>query len=290
MAEPIPVTLKRGHTWRSGYLPWELCNMLNALAQTDLRVVQRGPVKKLGLDTQSRAKQDNQLVLAEETRVKTARKINKGLAMELAMSSPLTFVDHADQVKSFCKVNRRGMPHYFAPPYKPDIVVRPADGEPSFRIVCEVSANKEMDNATYRRQLEGAFAHASADHEKAGVDVTYAFVVNLRKIGEDKALQKIYREVLDDPENGLETSGSIRIVPMRAGDFVTAIRRLEDEGNLSFDRRLFARALDALHEKIRAESPPEEEDWMARIFVDTVTAGSHPNLDAFDGGPAAANS
>ena len=40
-------------------------------------------------------------------------------------------------------------------------------------------------------------------------------------------------------------------------------------------------------EKIRSESPPEEEDWMARIFVDTVTAGSHPNLDVFDGRPSA---
>ena len=203
----IPVTLMRGRPWYSGCLSWELCNMLNALEQPDLRIIGEGAVKKVGLDGRSRARDDNRLNLPkEEKRRITARKINKGLTMEMVMSSLLTFVDHPGAVTSRCVPNKRGLPNNFAQGGRPDIVFHPADNEPSFQVVCEVSANEEMDDSTYLGQLERGLEHARAEHQKTGVAVTYLFVANLRKIGEDKALQAVYRKFL--------TASGSRLGPM----------------------------------------------------------------------------
>ena len=277
MAEPnfemdsIPVMLARGAPCRSGFPPCELCNMLNALEQPDLRIIQAGAVKKMRLDARSRARDDNRLRLTEKsTKIVTARKINKGLTMEMVMSSLLTFVDHPDEVVSRCVANRRGKPNNFAQGEKPDIVFHPAHTDPSFQVVCEVSANKEMKDETYREQLVRGLEHAFAEHSSTGVKVTYLFVANLRKIGEDKDLQALYREFQADDKTGLHPTASIRVVPMRASEFATAVRRLHHEDKLRFRSPLLAQAFDAVHEKTWAESWPEEEDWMAKIFVETV--------------------
>ena len=275
MSEPIPVTLRDEYTWRAERPPWELCNILNAIAVPDFRTIREGAVEKVGLDTASRRKQDNLLKFAPDAqqRINQSRKINKALAMELVMASLLTHIDHPREVKSFCAVNREGLPHYFAPALAPDIVVQPADNEPPFQIVCEVSANREMSDGAYLGQLEETLRHARDMHELEGADVTYGLVANLRKIGADKRLQKVLRQFLTDPDNGLEPWGPIRIVPIRAPELGTAVRRLDAEDKLAFDSRILARALDALHEKWWQEDVPEEEDWMAGIFLDAVTGG-----------------
>ena len=48
-------------------------------------------------------------------------------------------------------------------------------------------------------------------------------------------------------------------------------RKLRQAGHLAFDSGLFAKALDALHEKMWAESYPETEDWMASSMLETIT-------------------
>ena len=206
----------------------------------------------------------------KSTKISTARKINKGLAMEMVMSSLLTFVDHPSEVASRCVANRRGKPNNFAQGDTPDVIFRPANANPSFQVVCEVSANKEMKDETYRRQLVRGLEHARAEHGDTGVKITYLFVANLRKIGEDKDPQALFREFQADEKAGLHPTAPIRVVPMRASEFATAVRRLHHEDKLRCSSRLLAHAFDAVHEKTWAESWPEEEDWMAKIFVETV--------------------
>ena len=205
--------------------------------------------------------------------------------MELVMASLLTYVDHPDAVISGCTVNRNGLPHHFAPALVSDIVVQPADDDPPFQIVCEVSANREMTDEVYLGQLEETLRHAREAHDAEGVAITYGLVANLRKIGEEKRLQDLCRKFLTEPDNGLDPSGPIRIVPIRAPEFGTVVRRLDAEDKLSFDSRIFARALDALHEKWWQEDLPEKEDWMAGIFLDAVTGGIAEEKSLFGADP-----
>ena len=205
--------------------------------------------------------------------------------MELVMASLLTHLDHPDEVMSGCTVNRKGLPHHFAPALVPDIVVQPADDDPPFQIVCEVSANREMTDEVYLGQLEETLRHAREAHDAQKVAITYGLVANLRKIGEEKRLQDLYRNFLTDPNNGLDPHGPIRIVPFRAPEFGTVVRRLDAEDQIAFDSQLFARVLDGLHEKFCSESVPGKEDWMAEAFVGTVRAGLSPSGDLFDTGP-----
>ena len=124
----IPVMFPSGDLWYSGYPPWELCNMLNALEHPDVRIVQSGAVKKMRLDARSRARDDNRLNLTEiQKKVVTAPKINKGLAMEMVVASLLTFVGDPREVLSHCVPNRHGLPNNFAQGERPDIVVHPAN-------------------------------------------------------------------------------------------------------------------------------------------------------------------
>ena len=237
----------------------------------------------MGLDGRSRARDDNKLNLTtEEKRRITAHKINKGLTMEMVMSSLLTFVDHPGAVASRCVPNKRGLPNNFAQGGLPDIVFHPADNEPSFQVACEVSANKEMDDDTYLGQLETGLEHARTEHRKARVAVTYLFVANLRKIGEDKKLQAVYRKFLTAPGSRLESMGNIRPVPMRAAEFGRAVRILEHEDKLSFNSQALAKALDALHQKMWLESVPEEMDWMSDLFVETVRRSFEREPSLFD--------
>ena len=140
MIDAIPVTLRYEYSWRSGRPPWELCNMLNALSVSDFRTIQEGAVERLGLDAATRRKQDNTLTLDKEKEgwIKSARKINKALAMELVVSSLLTYIDHPELVISGCSVNRNGLPHYFAPALAPDIVVQPAGARHSRFVFCVI--------------------------------------------------------------------------------------------------------------------------------------------------------
>ena len=230
-----------------------------------------GSVKKIRFDARSRAKDDNRLKLTgPQKKIVTARKINKGLAMELVMASLLTFVGHPREVLSHCVSIHHRRPNNFVQGDNPDIVYRPANANPSVQVVCEVSANAEMNDESYRKQLEAGLKHARKEHCDAGVKVTYLLVANLRKIGEDKSLQAVYRVFQAARGNNLHPPAPIRVVPMRASEFATAVRRLHHEDTLRFPSSAPAQAFDALHEKIWAASWPDEEDWMAEVFVETV--------------------
>ena len=281
---PIPLTLSTGKPFHLGYPAWRLCNMLNALAVPDYRTIEEGAVEPAGLDAESRRRDGNRLNVTTDARVNASRKINKALSMELTMSSLLAYFDSPRQVRIYCTVSASGIPNNYAQGGDPDILFLPTKSTPTFQVIWEVSANRELTNEAYRdEQLAPALLHAKELHESADVDVTYLVLANLRKIGSDKVLQATFRKFVTDKENGLKLNGPIRVVPMRAPEFGTAVRRLEDEGLLTFESHLFARALDVLHERMWNDKIPEEADWMAQILVDTVSKGTTPVPDMFEG-------
>ena len=292
MAEPIPVTLRHEYIWRPGLDMPALCDMLMYLSEPHFRMVKSGAVDALRLDTESRREDVNAInTEKDDVATHTRRCINKGLAMELVSSAVFAMVDHPQEVKSFCKLNARRQPNYFAPPGYPDILITPNGGPPRFQIVCEVSANREANTESckeswFKEQLEGALEHAEKWHKQSAVDVTYALLVSTARIAEDKVLHKVFRDFVTKSKHKLAPSGSIRFAAIRAEEFVTALQRINAAGNLSFKSRLLARGLDLLHERLYEETLPEEEDWMAKLLVETVAAGVHPNENLFDGGPS----
>ena len=284
MDELIPVTLRNNHTWRTDHRPFELVDIIDALTRQGFRIANRGAFMELSLDMASRRRDGTTLNLAKKDRVETMRKINRGLSMELAVSRLQTWFGGPQQVQSFCTVSRKGLPKNFAPSGTPDIQVAPGRARPSFQVVCEVSANRGMSDEDYLGQLQGALEHCKDKHAPAGVNVTYGFVLNLRNIGAEKPLQKLYRDFVakrkktkENPD-GLRLKGPIRIVPMWAPEFGTVIRDLYPDHGLSFKSRAFARALDRIHVKMWSESPPESEDWMATSMTHTLMEGMEGSL------------
>ena len=292
MFSPISVTVgskdESASSWDAGRPLSEILEILDALELTEAREVQHGAIKKLGLDSATRRKQDNRLRFREpkptgdlerklakkENRIQAARRINKGLAMELAVSSILTFLGHPGVVRSYCTTNAKGLPNNFAPCNVCDIEPRPAITAPKFQIVCEVSANRNMNTEAFLRQLAGAHKHCEAVHQpgKRGF-VTYGFLVNHGDIGKSKELRRLYQGFLSRKK--LRRRSRIRLVPMRSRDFGTAMMRLEAKGYLAFDGSLLARALDALHQGLR-EDVPDDKEWMADVFVQTIVDGAGP--------------
>ena len=281
---PIPLTLRTGKSFNLGYPAWRLCNMLNALAVPDYRTIEEGAVEPVGLDAENRRRTDNRLNVAIDSRVNASRKINKALSMELTMSSLLAYFDSPRQVTTYCTLSAGGIPNNYAQGGVPDILYRPTTSTPTFQVIWEVSANRELTDDAYRDdQLAPALHHAKKLHKSASVDVTYVVIANLRKIGSDKALQRVFRRFVTNEASGLKLNGPIRFVPMRAPEFGTAVRRLEDEGILTFESHLLAHALDVLHERMWNDKIPEEADWMAKLLVDTVSKGTTPIPDLFEG-------
>ena len=270
--DPIPITMKNGSRWRPDFIFEELLDIVDALALPHYRDVQEGAVEALSLDLASRRGDDNLLSLDAERRVHNARKINKGLAMELSVSASLTFVGRPKTVKSFCKLNDRGVPNYFAGKGEPDILTRPLPNKFDYRIVCEVSANRAMGPKNFRKQLEGALNHCKKRKQKTRADTVYGFLLNHANVGKDKAIQDVYLDFVKKKK--LKLKGAVRLVPMRAAEFVTALRRLHAEERLPFDSHLFATALNGLHRTLRSgKIPTQTKDWMADALIENISKG-----------------
>ena len=60
-----------------------------------------------------------------EDRIQCTFRINKGLAMELTVSSILTFFGNPRAIRSYCTTNAKGLPNNFAPCGVCDIEPRP---------------------------------------------------------------------------------------------------------------------------------------------------------------------
>ena len=146
------------------------------------------------------------------------------------------------------------------------------------RIVCEVSTSREVGPKNFQKQLKCAFAHCPDDKKRKGVSSVYGLLLNHADVSKDKNIQKVYLDFVKN--QGLGLRSTIRLVPMRAAEFVTALRRLYAEDSLWFDSRLLATALNGLHRKLRGEIPTERNNWMAKDLVENIKKAleREPNL------------
>ena len=273
MSEAIPLTLAHsGIAFRSGYILPELVDIIDSLSELDWREYQAPAFEAYDIDAKSRRRSGSEFTQKTDKRVKSFRKINKGLAMELSVSEALTFVNHPDSVTSYCRVDDRGLPWYFATGGDPDIVTRRKGGRRDFLIVCEVSANRDMNTANFSDQLHGTLEHCKdRRREERGLSLVYGLLVNHADVGRDKAIRKEYLDFVK--QEGLGVKGPIRLVPISTHEFATALRWLDHAEELDFKSHLIATALDGIHRKLRGDVPVDEDDWMANTLVDNIRKG-----------------
>ena len=219
MAESISVSLTGGYSWRANKSFGVLMEMIANMTRLGWRSIHEGVSKRFRLDTASRAQDGNPWDTKEKTEddkfrerakdIGNLRRGNKGLDMELLISSVLTHLDHPADVRCNCFVYK-GMPNKAAGGGEPDIVFRPQEPV-DFQVVCEVSANKGLTDSEYRQQLDSALRHAVYEHNEAGVSVTYALLLNLREASTDKRIHKIYHEfVKANKKTNEKTLGLLR--------------------------------------------------------------------------------
>ena len=312
MAEGISISLNDGHSWRTDKSFGVLMEMMIAITREGWRAVQEGVSKRLRLDAASRAQDGNPWDTGPKTKddkyrerakdIGNLRRGNKGLDMELLISSVLSYLDSPKEVRCNCHVYK-GMPNKAAGGDEPDIVFRPAKSA-DFQIVCEVSANKGMTNSQYGDQLESALCHAEAEHEKAGVSVTYVLLVNLREAGSDKGIRKVYREFVKksrkksrkkNAKEGakedigpLRPFGPLRFVLMEAAELSTLMKELDYHDILDFESHLLAEALDNIHEALLKKKTPTGGDWMADRMISLIYQEATTPVDSlYKAGPQA---
>ena len=296
--EWIPVTLGEDETWDKRLTPGAIGLLMMHLLRHDFKSSEKLVYPSLAVDMPSRRRADNMpnLEAAEvpaqqrpdeppkldQGVLRSYRRINKALSMELLTALLLTRLDSAERVRSWC-CTRDGLPNNFAPSGAPDITASyPAsEGTPAFQVVAEVSAKREVTDEFYRTQLTQALEHAKDQLDRSEERPIYALAINGGRIASDVRLQKVYREFVE--KNGLDKDGPIRVIPMFAGDLAVALRRMEVR--LAPDRFRFgtdslAQVFNALHEGLRRDEPNADADWMCNSWLDTVNA--QPTLDLSD--------
>lgn len=296
MAEAISVSLKGDHSWRTDCSFGVLMELMINIVKKGWRAVQEGVSTRFRLDTASREQDGNPWNTNEKTEddkyrerakdIANLRRGNKGLDMELLISSVLTYLDHPADVRCNCHVYK-GMPNKAAGGGEPDIVFRPQESA-GFQVVCEVSANKSMTDADYRKQLNSALRHAVDEHKKAGVAVTYALLVNLREAGTDKGIHKVFRKFVAENEKTLGLWKAIRFVLIEGAELSTLMKNLYYEDVLACRSDLLAGALDDIHKALMGEKIPTGDDWMAeRMYSLILQEEEVPVESLFNVGPRA---
>ena len=138
-SKPGPVAVRNDQTWTCGLSLKRLCIVLNRLEAIGFRDVRDGALTPLRLDPASRREDNNTLNMSpraepEEEKepdepsktdhsTRDARKFSKGTAMEVAMASALTALDHPERGKRL--LDRQGGQQP-PEPLRPRIHVRPA--------------------------------------------------------------------------------------------------------------------------------------------------------------------
>ena len=280
MTGRVPVTLSNGRPCPLKKTFRRLCILLESGSQWDPNEVKAAAIARIGLDDKSRRREGNELELKTNRRIHKGYTISKGLTFELVAAAVLTHLDNPREVRANCVLNKNEYPNKCAGSRRTDIVFEPSAAKPPFRIVCEVSANREFGTHTLEEQLDSALKHAKQLNKDRPRKVTYGLLINPGNIGIDAAFQQKYRAFVADKKRSLTLRGIIRLVSISTGDFVTILHRLHAAGHLAFDSRLFARALDVLHRHLR-EDIPDDKDWMAKTFLETIARGMDLQEDAF---------
>lgn len=275
---PVQVTFPNGSGWRPRLGAPAVSALLQRMATEDVIAIGRTVFAALGLpvrgDLAERAVSEAPDPGDRTSGLKRYRWINRALSMELLVSLLLSHLNRARAVRAFCSADGR-RPYCFAGSGLPDVVAEYSEAEaaPAFRVLCEVSAKREITLDWHLGQLEQALRHAQSELGKdPESNPIIAWVVNNGDIGSDPALRQQYREFVRG--NGLlEEDCRIQVVPMHTGDLAFALARLCSEPpaeGLRFPASGMAAALGAMADRLMAEAPPGDEGWMADLFVDGV--------------------
>ena len=272
----LNVTLSDGTAWDKVLSADMVILLFMLLLQQDFRINKKRIFKMLGIDMKTRRLEDN-VPNVGSRKTHGYRIMNKAVAMELLSGLLLCHVDMASEVVCMCELRHRGLPLDKAPSGSSDIYARyeHPDGTLAFRVVAEVSSQKEIDEEFYWRQLNQAwkFADKLAKDEENGV--VYGLVINGGRIGSDTDLRGWYRDFAEEKE--MKPDGNVRVLPLFAGDLGNAAQFIAEElpeGRLQFSAGFFGGILDAL---ISMLLPRIEtfvgDDFMRDKFVEMVTEG-----------------
>ena len=271
----VRVTLDDDSSWEKELRPRETINLMLHLLSHDFRGICNHVVPELGLDVVTRRRLDI-LPKVEKRPVHQYRIINKAMSMELLSASLLACLNRPKEVRSLCSV-QNGLPYYYSPSKRADVTARYVNDENDepFRVILEVSARKVMTKTTMRDQLKQGYKHAKKAAKDRDGGPVYALVINGGKIGSNPKIWQAYRNYVNKKLN--KWNERVRLLPLYAGDFVTAVRRIEyyvPAGGLQFRSGLLVKIFDALISDISGQfmHGDTDPDWMCKKFVDMVMA------------------
>ena len=271
----LAVTLHDGTFWEKSVSAKAVTLLLLNLLQYDFRINESFVFRMLGIDMKERRRVDNVPQL-KDPNTQQYRTINRAIAMELLSSLLLCHIDLASEVRAMCML-KHGLPHKTAKDGTGDIIVRyeHPDGTLAFRIVAEVSSQKEVTEKFYFRQLNQAWKFATELSKDEEDGLVYGILINRGAIGSDSTLRGWYRDFAQEKEIGLDSN--VRVLPLYAGDVASAALRIleeQPEGGLQFSAGILGGILDSL---INMLLPRIEtfvgDDWMRDKFVEMVAEG-----------------
>ena len=272
--EPVRVTLKDGSPWEKELHPKETALLLIHLLGHDIEGICNYVVPVLGLDVPTRRRRDF-LADVSERSVHQYRIINKAMSMELLSASLMAGLNRPKEVRALCG-QKNGLPYFFSLDGA-DVTARYVNDENDepFRVILEVTARKFVGKTVMRTQLNQGYEHAKVEAEDPDSGPVYALVIGGGKIGSNPTIWKAYRDYVK--EKGVGRHERVRLLPLYAGDFVGAVRRIAETmpaGTLQFRSGLLVKIFDALIDDISGEFMPgdPDSDWMCDKFVDMVIA------------------
>ena len=303
MARHRPLRLQGGHTWEFAYNCRTAAQSFWQLIVDDFRANETFVFEVLGITREIRKRQDNVITPKEEeqaftpeelaelrkqkwSRVKTLRRINKGLAMELLVATMLSCLDSPQAVRPRCAVSEKGHPKMYAGAGDEDILATYGD----FCIVAEVSAKRDAstDAEFFRDQLEQALHHADkVAKREAGGDV-YALVINKCSVDTNHRIESVYRNIL---KRYLETGRTswkypdrkagkgIRLIPIRSHDFFQIVDGVLAGGAMAgfaIGRDRLKQALEDVYLQLHGRNIDDDKRWMAVTMARTLGETAEP--------------
>ena len=100
----------------------------------------------------------------------------------------------------------------------------------------------------------------------------YALVIIGGRIGENKTLQKAYRDFIK--ENGLKPDSGIRVLPMADTDIAHALLKLDQDVRCEgfwFGSSRLAQAFDTMIKMLLQPRPPPNPSWMEQVLINAGT-------------------
>ena len=297
MAGRRPLQLQEKHEWEFPYNCRTAARTFWQLLVDDFRANEAFVFKVLGITRKIRKAQDNVITPKDEeqaftpeelaerreqkvSRVKTLRRINKGLAMELLVATMLSCLDSPQVVRPRCVVSRHGHPKMYAGAGDEDILATYGD----FCIVAEVSAKGDASTDTefFRDQLEQALHHADKVAKREGGGDMYALVINKCSVDTNHRIEGVYRDVLRRYLETGRTSSEhpdrvavpgIRLIPIRSHDFHQVWDGVLASGStagFAVRTEVLKRALEDAYLQLHGRNIADDKRWMAVTLARTL--------------------